>query len=259
MLDSLVNFAKTIKNFLGFSALIVLASISIFMWAFTKGAFDSIIGNIKILSANQFFWIILIFLSMIFIVIICLLFLSYKYELVHDEGDYRLSVIVHNYGDETDGIDNALVVLSLKPKIRKEITDELGNAVFFFPKSYRGKTCIINARKEGFQTRIPKEINLQNDKQIFISLKTDIKQHEERILFKTYEIENQEFLFTSKPWPFSTHEKGEDKVSLYTPNSERSQIVPCDSFHSNYFTIAADKISIGFLIKNLNKNEIYLA
>lgn len=78
------------------------------------------------------------------------------------------------------------------------------------------------------------------------------------LAFKTYRLENQEFLFSATPWPFSPHPDGEDIKSKYTPRSERNQIVPRRGFSSQYPTIAANMLVIDFHLKNVSSSVIYL-
>jgi hypothetical protein len=78
------------------------------------------------------------------------------------------------------------------------------------------------------------------------------------VAFKTYRLENQEFLFSVTPWAFSPHINGEDIKSKYTPRSERNQIVPRRGFSSQYPTIAANKLVIDFHLKNVSSSAIYL-
>ena len=78
------------------------------------------------------------------------------------------------------------------------------------------------------------------------------------LAFKTYRLENEEFLFSATPWLFSLHPDGEDIKSKHTPRSERNQIVPRRRFSSQYPTIAAKKLVIDFYLKNASSSTIYL-
>lgn len=78
------------------------------------------------------------------------------------------------------------------------------------------------------------------------------------LTFITNEIENQRFLFSSKPWLFTTDPKGEDISSKHTARSKRMGLTPFTAFNSFYPTIAADEMTISFHLKNAGYIEVYL-
>lgn len=172
MLETLVKFAKTIRNFLGIAALIILSFVALFLWLFSRGSFDPIISNISVLDREQFFWLILVSLSLIFVVLIIIIILSFSASKSrrHTSSPNRISVIVHEDGDETLGIEGASVTLSLTPEPQEKISDTRGSAIFFYSPHLAKKKVKLNARKSGYTSRSPKNISLANEAQVYISL-----------------------------------------------------------------------------------------
>lgn len=99
---------------------------------------------------------------------------------------------------------------------------------------------------------------LPNNEFESITNSNSVRNGDSGLVFKTYRLENQEFLFTSIPWPFSVHSDGEDIKSKYTSKSERNQIVPRRGFSSQYPTIAAAKLVMEFFLKNTGGSVKYL-
>ncbi|MDM8553872.1 TAXI family TRAP transporter solute-binding subunit [Desulfococcaceae bacterium HSG7] len=172
MLKLLTDFAKTINSFIGFAALVILSLLALFIWLFSRGAFDSFLTNFERLTRKQFFWIIVITLLMLFSIVIIFIPLSF-WATSQDSSSsiFMYSVIVHENEDETLGVKGAEVILALPPEPIEKQTDSKGNAVFFFSSNYKGKKVKLNARKPSYFKRDPIDITLENDKQIFISLK----------------------------------------------------------------------------------------
>ncbi len=71
-------------------------------------------------------------------------------------------------------------------------------------------------------------------------------------------IDNQEFIFTSTPWPFPTDASGEDIKGPYTSLFERGQIVPKHRFTTNYPTIANRYLKLKFHLLNSSLEPVYL-
>ncbi len=173
MLKTLAEYAKRIRTFLGFAALIILALVSVVMWIFSQGAFNPLVENVKVLSPNQFFGLILTVLVMVFVVVILLILLSYRSDSSSKEtlpSTASLSVIVHEESDATLGVMGASVTLSLSPEPVQKETDEKGNVIFFFPPNLIGKKLTVNARKTGYAARKSKTITLTNGGREYISL-----------------------------------------------------------------------------------------
>lgn len=176
MLKTLADYAKRIQTFLGFAVLIILVLFASFTWAFSRGAFDPLVENIKVLNQDQFFWIIITILSMVFSVVVLLIILSVLKP--GPEGSTSqtskqistISINVHEEGDKTLGVAGATVTLTLSPEPQQKKTNELGHVIFFYPSKLDGKKFSINARKEGYPSRKPKEITLRNESQIDLPL-----------------------------------------------------------------------------------------
>ncbi|MBN1328058.1 MAG: HEAT repeat domain-containing protein [Candidatus Heimdallarchaeota archaeon] len=174
MLKTLADLAKTVRSFLGIATFIILSLVALFLWLFSRGSFDIIISNFSILTREQFFFLVLSILVMLFIIIFILIVLSFlttKPSPERNGSSYRISIVVHEEGDETSGIDDAYVTLSLSPEPQQKKTDMQGNVVFFFPSRLRRKKYKLNARKPGYEARKPKNITLENEAQFFLSLK----------------------------------------------------------------------------------------
>jgi len=92
---------------------------------------------------------------------------------VEANTDFKMYVLVHEKGSETDFIENAIVKLTTKPEPLQKETDVLGNAILFFNKKFEGQDFYINAEKEGYKKSKPKKIKLQNDKQEIVELQKD--------------------------------------------------------------------------------------
>jgi len=74
--------------------------------------------------------------------------------------------------------------------------------------------------------------------------------------FYTNRIENQEFIFTSKPWPFKVDKFGED-INNLNEKLIKKRIVPKNRFTCKYATIANKYILIHFFIVNHSKVTLY--
>lgn len=181
MLRLLVEFAKTIRRFLGFASLIVLGLVALVTWLFSNGSFDPLVQNFGRLPPEQFFELVLIILVMVFIVILAMIILSFvstqpKSQVVNP----CLFVIVHEDGDKTRGIERARVVLSLIPRPLEEISDSRGAVTFFFPLASKGKRFSLNAHKDGYQARRAINVVLKENALHYIPLVILGDNHEKR-------------------------------------------------------------------------------
>lgn len=175
MLKTLADFARTVRNFLGFATFIVLALVALFLWLFSKGSFDALIQNTTKLSRDQFFWLVMAVLLMIFAVVLILIVLSFvSARPARSTGaSHQLSVIVHEESDETAGIEGATVILSIPPEPEARESAETGNTIFFYPASLSGREFKVNARKEGYAARAPQSVRLKHERQVFIALQRE--------------------------------------------------------------------------------------
>src|SRR4051794_13600576 len=98
MLKTLAGVAKRVRNFLGFAVFIILSLVALFLWLFSHGSFDPLIVNFARLSREQFFWLVIIVLSMICLILIILIILSYISTRPAPDGrslyDSKISVVV---------------------------------------------------------------------------------------------------------------------------------------------------------------------
>jgi len=90
-----------------------------------------------------------------------------------EESSMRISAIVHEIQDKTAGIEGATVTLLLSPQPQQELSDAKGNTLFFFPAGLEDRKFKLNAKKDGYKERKPKTVTLQNEMQIFLSLKKE--------------------------------------------------------------------------------------
>lgn len=172
MFKSLVDFAKTIRGFLGFASLIVLGLIALFSWLFSRGAFDPIVANFTRLTREQFFTLIMALMILIFVVTILLILLSFLSTRPKSElSNPCIFVVVHEEGDKTMGVEDANVTLSLIPRPLQEVTDKRGSVTFYFSQALSKTNFDINAYKEGYISRKPVKVTLTNNKLYYISLK----------------------------------------------------------------------------------------
>jgi hypothetical protein len=171
MFESLINYAKRFRGFLAFAAFVMLSLLAAFLWAFSQGAFNSVISNVERLSAEQFFWIIIIFLLMPFIVLMTLIALSYRVTRPNNNeaSSKMLTVIVHEGKKVGETIPKANVSLQIVPKALSEISNSHGEVIFLFPPHLENKRFNLTAKKEGYKTNTQK-IKLNHESQKFISL-----------------------------------------------------------------------------------------
>ena len=172
MLKTLADFARTVRNFLGFATFIILALVALFLWLFSRGSFDPLIQNMTALGRNQFFWLVMAVLLMIFTIVMVLIVLSFVVARPKESAgtSHQITVIVHRAGDETAGIEDAAVVLSIPPEPETRRSSSLGHAIFFYSTALDGREFKVNARKAGYADRMPEVVKLAHEKQVFLAL-----------------------------------------------------------------------------------------
>jgi hypothetical protein len=76
--------------------------------------------------------------------------------------------------------------------------------------------------------------------------------------FVTNELDNDDFIFSSAPWPFECDNRGEDIKGKHTRKSVRDEIIPFRTFSSAYPTIAGNELIVGFFLTNRGPSSIFL-
>jgi hypothetical protein len=173
IIKNLANIAKRVRTFLTLSAFLALIFVAIFLWSFSKGAFDISIAK---LSSEQTFQLLVIIAFGIFIILATLIVLSFldTRPVSKNQIGYPIFVVIHENDDRTRGIANATVILNLIPKPMREITDSSGTVTFYFPIALQGNKYDINVQKEGYIYRKPKRITLKDSAQEFLGLQKAI-------------------------------------------------------------------------------------
>ncbi len=103
----------------------------------------------------------------------------------------RLTVITHEENDETKGIGDATVILSIPPEPQKKKSDSNGSTIFFFPIHLVGTSIKINGFKEHYKVGKPKTVKLKSNSLIYLCLNKDhhkqnnIKVNDDNILSTT--------------------------------------------------------------------------
>lgn len=185
MLKPIIRFAKRIRDFPRFAALIIIVLLALGYRFFSKGAFDPIVQYLDRLNSNQVFVLTVIcVLAGLALLALCIV-LVYRWRPSDDAC--RISVVVHKADDFTEGIEGASVALSTTLEPQKKITDDKGNVVFFVHSTLRGTNCKLNAKKKGFLERDPIDFSLENKSHHYLPLsarqmtpepESDIKQEQ---------------------------------------------------------------------------------
>jgi len=167
-LKELIKWAARFKGFSGFAALVLLIIMGLFSWLFSEGSFDPLIANINQLDKNQFFWLVMVPMILLFAVVVLVIVLSYQSS-TDKPSQAVLYVVVHKKGDPATLICDAQVTLVL-PEPQRKTTAENGAVNFTFSTIFNGKMCEINAQKDGYQARKATRIKLKHDKHIKLDL-----------------------------------------------------------------------------------------
>jgi len=107
---------------------------------------------LAVFDKNQFFFLVMTILIMVFSVVILGVVLSFI-RTSPPRGQQALSVIhvfVHEDSDRTYGISEAEVVLTLPDPVAKH-TDANGSTSIFFPSGLADRKFDLNARKDGYK------------------------------------------------------------------------------------------------------------
>ncbi len=167
-LAPLIEFAQKFRGFLALAAFLVLAGTFIFAFMFTQGSFDDLISNFEKLSSDQFFWVVLVAMGLVFGVNLLLILLSYQ-DVTSNDDRYTLRVMVHDEEDETLPVNDATVTLLLDEAI-PERTNERGGTSFRFSRKWQGQECQINARHDRYTPRAPLTVRLRPNERVLIPL-----------------------------------------------------------------------------------------
>ena len=170
----LTKLATRFKGFVAFAAFAILSAIFLFSWLFSKGGFDIILANFRYLNRDQFFWLVIAVLAMLFLSFLLLVVLAFKRTVPsRKKTQAMVYVVVHEKDDRTAGIDGAQVVLALPEPVNRK-SQQNGSANFTIPERYVGRTVLINARKPGYKDRHPSEIELFDGVHEFVSLEKKV-------------------------------------------------------------------------------------
>jgi len=175
----LTEFAQRFKGFSALAALVVLVMTILFSWAFSQGSFDLVLQNFGRLDRQQFFWLAIVALGILFLSFLVLMILAYKSTTLtrKKKGSSVVYVLVHEAGDPTALIADAEVILALPEPVRKR-TSEDGAANFTVSEEYVGRKFTLNAKKSGYKDRRPLEIAVRHGAQVFIALERDATESE---------------------------------------------------------------------------------
>lgn len=78
------------------------------------------------------------------------------------------------------------------------------------------------------------------------------------IVFRTNQLMNEDFIFTTGKWPFEVDSLGEDVMSQYSPGVVRNTRVSLYPFKSNEPTIANDSLQIRFQVSTSSRKKYYI-
>jgi hypothetical protein len=168
-LQPLVEFARSFRGFLAFSAFLIVAAIMMATLLFSQGSFDQILANFERLTPEQFFTLAFAVLLLTGGLGLSLIALSYRDVLRNSDDGYTLYVLVHEEGDPTRPISYARVALTLDD-VNIQQTNERGGATFTFARKWQEQQCEINARHDNYESREPMTIELRSAERIKIPL-----------------------------------------------------------------------------------------
>jgi hypothetical protein len=171
LLSQLASIGKRFKGFLAFAAFILLCLIALFSWAFSKGSFDKVLANFGNLNKDQFFWLVIILMGLLFLTVLLLITLAYRsVENDRERKSMLVYTVVHEEQNPGALIDGAEVVLLLPdPAVKKTL--ENGSATFVVPAEFNGKKVVVTAKKQGYLQAASQQLVLRDGTRGIIQLK----------------------------------------------------------------------------------------